>query len=244
VQSSEQTSLLKGELPSWATIKPHERHLLIEAAVPRPNGGCWPVVTIEISIAKDGKLQAREFPARRWSTFCPQRHINKGGHFCLGLAEVPIVNDANSAQRWWEILALHLQTQFVADATKLWPRELEWDHGEAGEVQAIMERMAEQHGLLNDVRSAHFYGEGWLAGELPRLTKKEDRLVNGRSPCPRGCKKRKHPILRRACPKREAVFQLVRMEREKRRQSKLFWEAAKKEKCCGKMKNCPLKGSI
>jgi hypothetical protein len=244
VPSSEQTSLLKGELPSWATIKSHERHLLIEAAVPRPNGGCWPVVTIEISIAKDGKLQAREFPARRWPTFCPQRHINKGGHFCLGLAEVPIVNDTDSAQRWWEILSLHLQTQFVADATKLWPRELEWDHGEAGEVQAIMERMAEQHGLLNDVRSAHFYGEGWLAGELPRLTKKEDRLVNGRSPCPRGCKKRKHPILRRACPKREAVFQLVRMEREKRRQSKLFWEAAKKEKCCGKMKNCPLKGSI
>ena len=242
--SLKQTTLLKGELPSWATIKSHARQLLIEAAVPRPNGSFWPAVAIEISIAADGKLQAREFPAHRWPTFCPQRHINKGGYFCLGLADVPIVNDAADAQLWWEILALHLQTQFAADATKLWPPELEWDHGEAGEIQASMEQLAEPHGLLNDVRSAHFYGEGWLADELPRLTKKADRLVNGRSPCPRQCKKRKHPILRRACPKREVVFQLVKLEREKRRQSALFWEAAKKEQCCGQMKNCPLKGSI
>lgn len=249
--SFKQATLLRGELPSWATTKSHARQLLVEAAVPRPNGNSWPAVTIEISVSEDGKLQAREFPARRWPTFCPQRHINKGGHFCLGLsdiplglADVPIVNDANSARRWWEILASHLQTQFVADALKLWPPHLEWDHGEAGEIQSSMEQLVEQHGLLNDVKSAHLYGEGWLAGELPRLTKKADRLVNGRSPCPRGCKKRKHPILRRACPKREVVFQLVKLEREKRKQSAFFWEAAKNEQCCGQMRNCPLKRSV
>jgi hypothetical protein len=183
------------------------------------------MVSLEVSLSGEGKLQAREQPAQRWPTFCPQRHINEGGYFCLGLSDVPAVISDDDADRWWRILAAHLQMQFVAEFTKSWPKDMEWDHGLAGETQAIMERIAEQHGLIDDVRNAHRYGQGWLSGELPRLTKTGDRLVNGRAPCPRGCQKRKHPVLRRACGKREGIFQLVRLERLKREQSAEFWKA-------------------
>ena len=121
-------------------------------------------------------------------------------------------------------------------------RAREWDHGEAGDTQAEMERLASKHGMEQDVKNAHFYRVGWLAvKDLPRLAKAKDRLVNGRAPCPKGCQKRRHPILRRKCDKRETIFQLVKLEWQKRKQAADFWKAAEGQHCCGKMKNCPLK---
>lgn len=241
VSSSKQISILKRSLPDWAALGGKNRSLKVTANVPRPNGGYWPQVSLEISLSDDGKLQAREHPAQRWPEFCPQRHINEGGFFCLGLSDVPVVNSEDEAARWWRILADHLQMQFVAELTKTWPKDMEWDHGEAGETQAIMERIAQQYGLIDDVRNAHRYGQGWISGELPRLTKTGDRLVNGRAPCPRGCLRRKHPILRRACSKREAIYELVKLERLKRIQVAEFWKACEGKPCCGHMRNCPLK---
>jgi hypothetical protein len=215
--------------------------MLIIAAVLRPNGGTWPNIPIEITVSEKGKLQAREFPAYRWPTFCPQRHINEGGYLCLGMSEVPIVKDDESAKSWWRVLVAHLSLQFTADATRVWPPHLEWDHGSAGDTQEKMEKLAQKQGLLEAVRQAHFYSQGWLAGELPRLTKTGDRLVNGRAPCPRGCTMRKHPILRRSCEKRDLVYWLVKLERLKRAQSASFWDSVKGKPCCGQMKNCPLR---
>ena len=233
---------LKSHLPDWATVKSAKQSLVVKANVPKPRGDFWNALTVEISNSDGGKLQAREFPASQWPTFCPQRHINLGGHFCLGLSEVPTVNSENTAIRWWEILRAHLELQFQADATRTWPAHLEWDHGEAGDTQAEMERLASKYGMEQDVRNAHFYRVGWLAvKDLPRLTKAKDRLVNGRAPCPKGCQKRRHPILRCKCDKRETIFQLVKLEWQKRKQAADFWKAAEGQHCCGKMKNCPLK---
>jgi hypothetical protein len=215
---------------------------VVETNIPKTRGGFWNTVTIGISISVDDKLQAREFPASHWPTFCPVRHINSGGHFCLGLSEVPTVSDENTAIRWWEILRAHLVLQFRADLTRTWPAHLEWDHGEAGATQAEMERLASKHGMEKDVQNAHFYRVGWLAAEdLPRLTKSNDRLINGRAPCPKGCHKRRHPILRRKCDKRETIFRLVKLEWQKREQSADFWKSVEGQPCCGQMKNCPLK---
>jgi hypothetical protein len=237
-----QLDLLKSHLPDWAAVKSRSQFIVIEAKVPRPMGGFWNSVTIEISTSANGKLQAREFPANQWPTFCPQRHINHEGHFCLGLSEVPTVTNAATASRWWQILQEHLGLQFTADATRTWPPHLEWDHGEAGATQVEMESLATKNGMAQDVTDAHFYRVGWLAAkDLPRLTKAKDRLVKGRAPCPKGCQKRGHPILRRKCSKREAVFQLVKLEWQKRKQATDFWKEVEGQPCCGRMKNCPLK---
>lgn len=241
VSSNSQISLLQRHLPLWANPISGSRELLVEARVPRPNGGAWPSVPIEVSVSSNNKLQAREFLRERWPEFCPQRHINIGGYFCLGLSEVPVVNDRQSAENWWTILASHLQIQFVADRTRRWPKDMEWDHGEAGETQAHMEAIAKDHGLLDEVHAAHRYGQGWLSENLPRLAKTGDRLVNGRATCPRGCIKRKHPILRRACRKRQTVYELVKLERLKRVQSSEFWNACEGKACCGQMRDCPLR---
>lgn len=237
-----QLELLKLHLPDWATVKSAKKFLVVETKVPRRRGGFWNIVTIEISPSAHKRVRAREFPANRWPTFCPQRHINHGGHFCLGLSEVPAVDSEDAAIRWWKILNAHLELQFQADATRTWPAHLEWDHGEAGDTQAEMERLASEHGMEQDVKNAHFYHVGWLAAkDLPRLTKAKDRLVNGRAACPKGCLKRRHPVLRRKCSKRDTIFRLVKLEWQKREQSVDFWKAVEGQPCCGQMKNCPLK---
>jgi hypothetical protein len=241
VSSDKQISLLRQSLPDWATLGIKNLSLQVTARVPRPNGGFWPQVSLEISTSGEGKLQAREQPSQRWPEFCSQRHINEGGFFCLGLSDVPVVSSGDDAARWWRILAAHLQMQFVAELTKTWPKDMEWDHGEAGETQYVMESIAQKHELIDDVRNAHRYGQGWLSGELPRLTKAGDRLINGRAPCPRGCRSRKHPILRRACRKRQAIYELVKLERVKRIQSAEFWKACEGKLCCGHMLTCPMK---
>lgn len=239
--SDRQISHLVGSAPEWISIERNREALLVAATIPRPNGGSWPVIPLEISVSVGGQLQAREYPQNHWPNFCPQRHINLGGHFCLGLAEVPKVQDATSGSRWWKILSEHLQLQFVADATRAWPKNREWDHGDAGITQQQMETLVGDHpDLLADVRSAHVDGTGWLAGPLPRLSKDGKRLVNGRAPCPKGCLKRKHPILRRDCRDRDIVFRLVAMERLKRKQSSEFWNTVKDQACCGSMNDCPL----
>lgn len=241
VTSDRQISHLVECLPEWILIERSGNTLFGAATIKRPNGGSWPAILLEISVSVGGKLQAREHPQKSWPKFCPQRHINLGGFFCLGLAEVPRVLDATAARRWWEILSEHLQLQFVADATRTWPKNREWDHGDAGITQQQMETLVADHPvLLADVRLAHLDGIGWLAGPLPRLSKDGKRLVNGRAPCPKGCLKRKHPILRRACPDRDIVFRLVAFERLKRKQSSEFWDAVKGQACCGSMTACPL----
>lgn len=239
---NKQLEHLKSHLPNWATVKSAKPFLVVDTSIPKPRGGFWNAVTIEISTSANDKLQAREFPASRWPIFCPQRHINLGGHFCLGLSEVPTVRNQNTAIRWWEILRAHIVLQFQADATGIWPPWMEWDHGEAGNTQAKMERLARKCGLEQDVKNAHFYGVGWLAAkDLPRLARNKDQLVNGRAPCPKGCQKRCRAILRRKCVRRTTIYELVKLERQKRQQSADFWKAAEGQNCCGKMKKCPLK---
>ncbi|WP_350135806.1 E2 domain-associated cysteine-rich protein [Roseovarius sp.] len=111
-----------------------------------------------------------------------------------------------------------------------------------------------------------FRGKGWLADRLPRISKERDRVLNARSPCPRGCTwkhkllhkdscrisecysgcNRLHkPILRMECPNRAVIEELVLREYERQRiESKIFDELRKQGKiCCGSMKHCPLKSN-
>jgi hypothetical protein len=116
-----------------------------------------------------------------------------------------------------------------------------------------MEKLAAGTALQEDVRQALDENRGWLADSLPRLTKDKTRLVNLRSPCPRGCCKRKSPLpkslgrvcypkLRRGCKQRELVLALVKLEYARRRKEEEFWKQHPRKTCCGTMRECPLKG--
>ncbi len=245
MSSDRQIANLVDSAPEWMSIERTGNVIFGTATIQRPNGGSWPGIALEISVSGRGKLQAREHPRNRWPNFCPQRHINFGGYFCLGLAEVPNVQGPETAGRWWAILLEHLKLQIEVDATRNWRRDKEWDHGDAGITQQEMESLVADHpSFLADVQAAHFDGIGWLAGMLPRLRKDGKGLVNGRAPCPKGCLKRKHPVLRRACINREIVHRLVALERLKQRQSIKFWADIKDKHCCETMNRCPLRRGV
>lgn len=143
--------------------------------------------------------------------YCPERHVNPDGSFCLGLSAGDI-ESADEATKWWEQLQEFLRCQAIARSRGKWPPGRELAHGDAALYQLKMEEIAKERGWLHEVQDAHAHKEGWLAGELPRERKHSGMLVNQRAACPRGCLKKGYPILRRDCPHRDVIFRLVQLE--------------------------------
>ena len=73
--------------------------------------------------------------------FCPDRHINRGGVFCMNwqAADPLFVTDQESAIRWWSTLLEYLRLQERARSRKRWPGRVEWAHGDAAFYQRIAE---------------------------------------------------------------------------------------------------------
>jgi hypothetical protein len=139
------------------------------------------------------------------------------------------------------------------------------------EFQLKMEHAALGTSLEGDVRKALEERSGWLSRPLPRLPvarkKKKSKksktgkakaalvrpnMLNLRSPCPRGCHKRKaplpkgpdrkdYPILRKSCKQRPLLVQLIRLEQERREAETAFWTDCASKPCCGTMDDCPLR---
>jgi hypothetical protein len=127
-----------------------------------------------------------------------------------------------------------------------------------------MEKIAEPLGWKTEVLHALFRNKSWLAGDLPRILKSKNAVANLRSPCPRGCrewhfplrsksceepacapkcKKQHKPIIRRNCPHRVSIESLVLLEHKRRQNDHKFIGQLKARgvKCCGTMKQCPLR---
>lgn len=177
---------------------------------------------------------------------CPERHINPDGSFCLGLA-VGSITSNNLATEWWSKLAKFLECQQKADKYGYWPPGLSLSHGDAAQQQLEMETLAANvDGLLEEVTHAISYKDNWLAGELPSERYNNRRgtgmFVNQLSPCPRGCKKSGKEVLRRNCPHKKIIFELVELEKKRRlNEAEVFSSLTKAgKKCCGSMKSCPL----
>jgi hypothetical protein len=188
-----------------------------------------------------GALAVREASIpTRWPAGCPERHINHDGTFCIGEGAINSPHTAGDADLWWEALGKFLVGQRHAERSGEWlyPRSLH--HGKASDHQRELERLAKGTQFEEDVERALHSRCGWLADELPRLHKDGTRLVNLRSPCPKGCEKRRHPIVRRRCKQRELMFRLVKEEHLRREAERKFWEAYPRKQCCGTMKSCPL----
>lgn len=178
--------------------------------------------------------------------FCPERHINGDGTFCLGLP-APSVRNVLEAEQWWDHLGQFLRCQTVAARTKIWPPAYALDHGDAGEHHKLAEQLAEQAGISADYQVARLGERIWITDPKIKLHNPKGDPINGRAPCPRGCSKKARGrmvrIVRVDCARRKELTSIA--FHEKKRQEKLdeFWKAAiaKGTKCCGSMPNCPLK---
>jgi hypothetical protein len=174
--------------------------------------------------------------------FCPERHINPGGSFCLGL-NAGKVADIGGAEAWWQFLCRFLELQRVASRTGRWPEAQSLDHGDAGEHHAAALATARDLGIMSEYEAARAGSASWINTMRVREQGGVFRLLNGRARCPLGCQhKTGHPRLRRSCSHTDVVASLVYHERERDKKLREFWRSCRSRGavCCGTMRKCPL----
>lgn len=234
------------------------------ASPPLAGGAATRSYSLELRATSEGGASVREhLPSMHLPCFCPERHINPDGTFCIYYGSEAALANGDAVAAWWESLAAFLNNQQYAEKWRVWPLASGLSHGDAAAHQLEMEAIADPLGWKDEILSSMFRSRGWLAGRLPRACKQLDRVLNVRMPCPRGCT-RKHrllrrrsceidscapgcrrmhkPILRADCPHRNAVENLVLHEYRRRRLEAEFFKALRKagHQCCGTMKGCPL----
>jgi hypothetical protein len=229
-------------------------------SVPRAGGDRHDFV-LELS-ATGSAVSAREEPPVRLPVFCPDRHINAGGSFCLGWGSTaaPEVVDEDSARTWWTAVTRFLQLQLTANELGIWPnRANDWAHGDAAGHQDLAETAADSMGerFRHDLRTGNFsvIREPHVRGarlELRREGRHTARVAIGppaklkdsHVPCP--CDQPEGMTVD-AC--RDHVDQLtcfmLELWRWRQSEGQFLRELAKSgATCCGTLKSCKLRDAI
>jgi len=192
----------------------------------------------------------------RYPNLCPNRHINFGGFFCLGLKEDL---DNLSINEWVRTVQLFLEAQYKCEINGVWPRDdfKEWAHGDGATYQKIVEQYFDQFkknrlGLtleqLNVVESKysgldkgkiyHVYANGELI-----LVGNEEKVFNKRHTCI--CDKhgqKKHKSIGKCSNKcSQVVFMVAINDYLLNKAEKEFWDSFGKRNCCNTMKKCNFK---
>lgn len=231
---------------------------MIRVSIPVPlSDGRQPVFILDLSISGTS-ASVRETTPSHLPAFCPDRHINEDGSFCLYWRAVDgiEVDCEEAARAWLETLVRFLQLQFRAARQRRWPDGKARAHGFAvvhqHRAEAAAARLGEPfatdmaEGALTVVRKA-----GSAEGTALRVTNGRKRLfavwersrraVNQRGPClcPAGSGTR--PIVLKSCGDHALAAADLAMELNAMAVAeKRFWQAVKGSPCCGSMDNCPL----
>ena len=99
-------------------------------------------------VAGRSALKVRELEPRKLPAFCPERHINHDGSFCLNWQDgdpLPVTSAA-SAGCWWTALVQFLMLQPRAANRRRWPARRGWAHGDAAIHQNEAEHAAQRLG--------------------------------------------------------------------------------------------------
>lgn len=192
----------------------------------------------------------------RYPKLCPNRHINIGGLFCLGLKKdlekLPI-------GKWVRTVQLFLEAQHKCEINGTWPRDdfKEWAHGDGAiyqkKVEQYFDKFKKNHlgltleqlnviELNNDKKTIyHIYANDKLI-----LVGTEDKVLNKRYSClcdEHGIKK--HKSIGK-CPEKcaEVIFMVVINNFLLDKAEKRFWDSFRKngeDICCNTMKRCEFK---
>ena len=134
--------------------------LVFDVSPTLPSGGN---LTYRLRVEAVGtKISVREDTPTLLPTFCPERHINPGGSFCLFWrdAEPLEIKSREKASEWWGKVLMFLTYQHSAAALRVWPgRGNARAHGDAARHQAEAEATAQSIGPL----FAQALSEGRLA---------------------------------------------------------------------------------
>ncbi|KGK64511.1 MULTISPECIES: E2 domain-associated cysteine-rich protein [Xanthomonas] len=197
----------RGLLQSVAPDYGATLHAALEGAqaaitVVRP-GGTKHIFHLALSFNAD-QVSVRELPGdATLPAFCPDRHINGDGSFCLGWGcdnPSTIVYEAD-ARRWWATVYQFLTRQVGANARGVFAgAEQGRAHGNAAVHQAKAEQAAERLGtafaeratygefvVRKDPRPGQHRLELWSGTErLARVSTRSKTLAGGRTTCPCG----------------------------------------------------------
>lgn len=236
---------LVSNAPPWFTCNSHT--LAEIRGLAYPSGTGWSNSGIELAIRlKAGEIRASELsPGTCLPKSCPERHIESDGKFCLGLN--PIWPDGpQEAALWWAHLLQYLHCQQTAVKVGIWSMHHARDHGKAGEFQNEAIKLADELGVSEEYELAYEGSPSWITDPSLHLVHKDGRQINGRSPCPRGCRWKKRPsrpVVRKDCKHRDTMCRLAFLERRRRAALDTFWNELKstKAQCCGTMRDCPLR---
>lgn len=192
--------------------------------------------------------------------FCPQRHINRDGSFCLGWGgdAAPDVVDGDSAEAWWGHVLAFLRLQMRAARARMWTGP-EWAHGSAAKYQMAAEQAAKTLGddILDDLRLRRLQVI-WatrrtpLGGRILKVKRRgrewfsvwesARRVVNKQQPCVCAAGSVQHHHRLRNCGNHaQQAYDLARSLLLWAEAEVQFWDAHRGAQCCGTMDNCPLR---
>lgn len=216
--------------------------------------------TLTVGAVNDEVEVREDHTGRRLPEFCPERHINRDGSFCLGLAAPGehSITDVLSATEWWERLLQFLRGQLRAERARRWTMGDTWAHGKAAKYQRDAEFAACLLGgqYLEDLNSGRLSvvrSKVRVAGRTVILKLQKDgfhlcsawidpwRLANKRRACicAAGDVKR-HRRIRNCKNHADAALSLIRNLYEWQLAEKAFWDSLRGTTCCGTMRDCPL----
>lgn len=204
-----------------------------------------------------GQVTAQEETPQHLPAFCPERHINLGGTFCLYYAGAACLNvvDEASARAWLETVYKYLKLQERARIQRRWPSNDVWAHGDAAYYQhraqvsaaALNDQMAR---ALADgrLRLKHKRSKGrpilelWIEDtHIYSVWEFDKRVINQKQRC--FCEKsglRMPKRLRGCADHAKQASELVLALRDWEKAEDLYWKAMQEESCCGTCDSCPL----
>lgn len=202
-----------------------------------------------------GFLTVRELQPNHLPVFCPERHINDGGSFCLYWkpADGIEVDDAETGTEWWSTVLAFLKLQLRAARLRRWPNRLGRAHGEAARYQYAAEGFARPLGLSDALLAGELRvtkGSRGSFGRALRLVKGNarvlavwheiPRVVTVRRPCV--CGQHQPPRAMIDCDDHAAAAaRLVVSMKAMQDVEAAFMKAFAHRPCCGTMDDCPLK---
>ncbi|MCQ8781632.1 E2 domain-containing protein [Mangrovibrevibacter kandeliae] len=227
------------------------------------SGALAPTYRIEVSVV-GGTLRAREHGTRLLPAYCPERHINVDGSFCLHWAEEETLefSTEDNVVLWWGKLLTFLRRQIAVDSLRRWPGKGDARaHGpEAARQQASAERaavalgggfaVALNEGRLSAKRSSnagHNRVRLFLDGQrVVSVGVETGRVLTLRSRCPCGRRDGKPlPII--ACADHASALATLALSLEGSASAEReFFEfaAARGHLCCGSVEGCPLPRAV
>lgn len=211
-------------------------------------------------VATASGASVREETPRHLPGFCPQRHINADGTFCLfwaGAGRLQVSSEAD-ARRWWETLWKFLGLQVRAQRKRRWPNNEEWAHGEAATHQS---KAIEAAARLGGQFSLALAQSAISVEQKPKRRRSQGptlqvlvngchafsvwlntgKVVNLKQRCFCGSSGLKRPSRLRSCQQHAQDAAELALELKRWQEAEeAFWAVFKGQNCCGTCDGCAL----